>query len=51
MGKRWIFREVDWQLWRDGKLPEQERIVKRDIGNFKLESTIENAQSFGNLDS
>lgn len=51
MGKRWVFREVDWQLWRDGKLPEQERIVKRDIGNFKLESPVENAESFGNLDS
>jgi len=36
LGKRWIFREVDWQLWKEGKLLEQERIVKRDIGNFKL---------------
>jgi len=36
LGKRWIFREMDWQLWKDGRLPEQERIVKRDIGNFKL---------------
>ena len=38
MGKRWIFREIDWQLWRTRNLPEQERIVKRDIGNFKLEN-------------
>ena len=36
LGKRWIFREVDWQLWKEGKLLEQQRIVKRDIGNFKL---------------
>jgi Holliday junction resolvase len=36
LGKRWIFREVNWQLWKEGKLLEQERIVKRDIGNFKL---------------
>ena len=36
MGKRWIFHEVDWQLWKEGKLPEQARILKRDIGNFKL---------------
>jgi len=36
LGKRWIFREIDWQSWKEGKLPEQERIVKRDIGNFKL---------------
>ena len=38
MGKRWIFREIDWQIWKDQKLPEQERIIKRDKGNFKLES-------------
>jgi len=38
MGKRWIFREVDWQLWKEGKLPEQERILKRDKGNFKIET-------------
>jgi len=37
MGKRWVFREIDWQVWKDEKLPEYERIVKRDIGNFKLE--------------
>ncbi len=36
MGKRWIFREIDWQTWKDGKLPDQERIIKRDKGNFKL---------------
>jgi len=36
LGKRWIFRELDWQLWKEGRLLEQERIVKRDIGNFKL---------------
>jgi Holliday junction resolvase len=36
LGKRWIFREIDWHLWKEEKLPEQERIVKRDIGNFKL---------------
>jgi len=44
MGKRWIFHEVDWQQWKDGKLPEQTRILKRDIGNFRLkwgeESTV-----------
>lgn len=36
LGKRWIFREMDWQSWREGRLPEQERIIKRDIGNFRL---------------
>jgi len=38
MGKRWIFREIEWQIWKEGKLPEQERILKRDKGNFKLEA-------------
>jgi len=38
MGKRWVFREIDWHVWKDGKLPEHERIVKRDIGNFKLQT-------------
>jgi Holliday junction resolvase len=38
MGKRWIFREIDWQLWKTSKLPEQERILKRDKGNFSMET-------------
>lgn len=38
MGKRWIFREINWQLWKEGRLPNQERIVKRDKGNFKMEA-------------
>jgi len=38
MGKRWIFREMDWQLWKERKLIDQERILKRDKGNFKLET-------------
>jgi len=38
MGKRWIFREINWENWKDGKLLEQERIVKRDKGNFDMES-------------
>ncbi len=36
LGKRWIFRELTWQTWRSGELPEQERIVKRDQGNFSI---------------
>lgn len=38
LGKRWIFREINWEIWRDGKLPQQERIIKRDKGNFDMES-------------
>ncbi|KPV64885.1 MAG: Archaeal holliday junction resolvase (hjc) [Candidatus Bathyarchaeota archaeon BA1] len=36
LGKRWVFREINWEEWEKGKLPEQERIIKRDKGNFNL---------------
>ena len=45
LGKRWIFREMDWQTWKEGKLPEQERIVKRDIGNFRLSTVRESEEA------
>ena len=45
LGKRWIFREVDWRLWKEDRLLEQERIVKRDIGNFRLKKDIENEET------
>jgi len=38
LGKRWIFKEVDWKEWEKGKLPEKARILKRDRGNFGLEA-------------
>jgi ubiquinone/menaquinone biosynthesis C-methylase UbiE len=38
LGKRWIFKELRWEDWENGVLPEQERIVKRDKGNFDLET-------------
>jgi len=37
MGKKWIFKEILWEKWEKGKLPEKERILKRDKGNFNLE--------------
>jgi ubiquinone/menaquinone biosynthesis C-methylase UbiE len=37
LGKRWIFKELRWEDWKNNILPEQERIVKRDKGNFDLE--------------
>jgi Holliday junction resolvase len=37
MGKKWIFKEISWEKWDKGKLPEHERILKRDKGNFSLE--------------
>ncbi|MFQ6080976.1 MAG: hypothetical protein ACE5OW_04855 [Candidatus Bathyarchaeia archaeon] len=36
LGKRWVFREMSWKDWERSKLPEKERIVKRDKGNFDL---------------
>jgi Holliday junction resolvase len=37
MGKKWKFKEISWEKWEKKKLPEQERILKRDKGNFSLE--------------
>jgi Holliday junction resolvase len=38
LGKKWLFREIDWKEWEKGKLPEKARILKRDRGNFDLET-------------
>jgi len=38
LGKKWIFRLIDWEKWQKSELPDKERIVKRDRGNFKLEN-------------
>ena len=37
LGKRWVFKELKWEDWENNTLPEQDRIVKRDKGNFDLE--------------
>ncbi|MEM2106083.1 MAG: hypothetical protein QXV21_06455 [Candidatus Bathyarchaeia archaeon] len=37
LGKKWVFREVEWKDWEKGKIPEKIRILKRDRGNFNLE--------------
>jgi len=37
LGKKWIFRQIQWEKWEKNELPEKERIIKRDRGNFKLE--------------
>jgi Holliday junction resolvase len=37
MGKKWRFKEISWEKWEKNKLPEHERILKRDKGNFSLE--------------
>jgi Holliday junction resolvase len=36
LGKRWIFKEINWRDFEKGKLPEKARILKRDRGNFNL---------------
>ncbi len=36
LGKKWIFREIDWRDWEKAKLPEKVRVLKRDRGNLNL---------------
>ena len=40
LGKRWIFKEINWVDWEKGKLPEKVRILKRDRGNLTFEKTV-----------
>ncbi len=40
LGKRWIFKEINWVDWEKGKLPEKARILKRDRGNLTFEKTV-----------
>ncbi len=37
LGKKWIFNEIPWDKWVNGTLPEYERIMKKENGNFKIE--------------
>lgn len=34
LGKKWVFKQMSWEAWEKKELAEQERIVKRDKGNF-----------------
>ena len=36
LGKKWLFKEVNWEDWEKGKLPDKLRIIKRDRGNFAI---------------
>ncbi len=38
LGKRWIFKEISWNDWEHGKLPEKIRILKRDRGNLTFDA-------------
>jgi len=40
LGKKWLFKQMKWSDWKKDGLPEKERILKRDRGNFKLEKGI-----------
>ncbi len=33
LGKKWVFRQIPWEDWEN--LPDQERLIKSDEGNFK----------------
>ncbi|MCL2135804.1 MAG: hypothetical protein FWH37_09740 [Candidatus Bathyarchaeota archaeon] len=37
LGKRWLFKEINWIDWKKGKIPEKVRILKRDRGNLNLD--------------
>lgn len=32
LGKKWIFKEINWADWEKNRLPEKVRILKRDRG-------------------
>ncbi|MEM2911504.1 MAG: hypothetical protein QW146_03255 [Candidatus Bathyarchaeia archaeon] len=36
LGKKWIFKEINWADWEKNRLPEKLRILKRDRGNLNL---------------
>ncbi|MDH7564499.1 MAG: hypothetical protein QHH24_06460 [Candidatus Bathyarchaeota archaeon] len=37
LGKKWIFKKLEWKGWERKKLPEKVRILKRDRGNMNLQ--------------
>ena len=39
LGKKWLFKEIDWNEWEKDKLPDKVRILKRDRGNINLETS------------
>jgi Holliday junction resolvase len=36
LGKKWVFKEISWKEWENGRIPEKVRVLKRDKGNFKI---------------
>ena len=41
LGKKWIFKEINWGDWEKDKLPEKVRILKRDRGNLTFENATQ----------
>jgi Holliday junction resolvase len=46
LGKKWVFKELSWKDWENGKLSEKVRILKRDKGNFKISGEINKILDF-----
>lgn len=42
LGKKWLFKQVNWKIWETDKIPDKMRIIKRDRGNFKIEKNLDN---------
>jgi hypothetical protein len=41
LGKRWLFKEINWSDWEKNKLPDKVRILKRDRGNLNLDTSYQ----------
>lgn len=37
LGREWVFKEIEWTKWERDRLPEKERIIKGERGNFKID--------------
>jgi len=44
LGKRWLFKEINWSDWENNKLPDKARILKRDRGNLNIDTSYPPAQ-------
>jgi Holliday junction resolvase len=41
LGKRWLFKEINWVDWEKNKLPDKVRILKRDRGNLNIDTSYQ----------
>ena len=49
LGKRWIFKEIDWRDYEKSRLPEKARILKRDRGNLYLANLHQTQEIQGSI--